>query len=460
MKKRIKNIRGTITPALLIVVGAFLVVIYALLVVLATQLDFSHRQVASEMSLSIAEAGVNYYRWHLAHAPEDFQDGTGSTGPYVHSFVDPEGHEVGQYSLEITPPVNGSSIVTIESTGWSNQFPNVRRTIRAQYAKPSLTKFSFLQNASSWYGDGITVNGEIHSNTGIRMDGVNTSRVTSGVAQYICGTETGCSPSTWRPGVWGSGPNSSLWEYPIPTVDFDSISFDFVTMRSAAQSQGLYLGPSGYQGYHIVFNSNGTFNVYRVRSTSYYYGYTPDDGCQRRYERISNQNSVGTFSVDDVPIIFAEDNLWVEGTVKGKISVVAARFPISSNNKDIWINNNIVYAAYDNTNSLGLIAQHDIYFVRDIPNSFKIDGALMAQKGKIIRHGYYSACGNSSYNVRDNLTINGSIISFEKSYWNYGSQPVSGFETRIINYDANLLYKPPPYFPTSGDYEFISWTEE
>jgi hypothetical protein len=69
-------------------------------------------------------------------------------------------------------------------------------------------------------------------------------------------------------------------------------------------------------------------------------------------------------------------------------------------------------------------------------------------------------CGSSSEAVKDSLTINGAVISYLKSYWNYGSPPVSGFLTRSVIYDTNLLYAPPPYFPTAGEYEFISWIEE
>ena len=84
----------------------------------------------------------------------------------------------------------------------------------------------------------------------------------------------------------------------------------------------------------------------------------------------------------------------------------------------------------------------------------------MAQTGKIIRHGYSSSCGGASGAVKDKLTINGAILSYEKSYWNYGSSLYSGFIEREINYDTHLLYQPPPFFPVSGEYEFISWTEE
>ena len=84
----------------------------------------------------------------------------------------------------------------------------------------------------------------------------------------------------------------------------------------------------------------------------------------------------------------------------------------------------------------------------------------IAKNGKIIRHGYLPSCGETTEALKDKLTINGSLISYYKSYWNFGSTPTSGFIEREINYDTNLLYNPPPYFPSSGDYEFISWSEE
>ncbi len=448
--------QGSITTPMLIVVASFIVAIYALLLVLSLQLDFSHRQTASEEALGIAEAGINYYKWRLAHAPEDF----GGSGEY--EYFDPQGASVGKYKLEITPPQNGSSIVTIRSTGWTNQFPNIKRSITAQYGIPSFARYSFLQHSSSWYGTGITVNGRVHSNNGIRMDGTNTSIVSSAKETYTCGSETGCNPPQTRPGVWGSGGDKALWQFPVPQIDFASVSFDFSKMRTSAQNNGVYLGPSGRSGYHLTFLSDGTVRVDRVDSVGYYYGVAAEDGCQRRYQRILTQSYIGTYNLSDTPIIFAEDHLWVEGVVKGRTSVVAARFPVESNFMNIWIRGNITYAAYDHTNSLGLIAQNDIYFVRDIPNYFQIDAALMAQGGKIIRHGYYNygSCSSSSYSVRERLTINGALISYNKSYWNFGSPPVSGFRERVITYDGDLLYAPPPYFPTTGEYEFISWSEE
>lgn len=466
-----KNIlnQGSITPSLLIVTAVFVVVIYGLLLLVSQQLNFSHRQVASEEALHIAEAGINYYRWHLAHAPEDFQDGTGESGPYQHQYLDPQGATIGTFSLEITPPSEASSIVTIVSEGWTEDYPKIKRTIRAQYGKPSLAYHAFLQNASSWYGSGITVNGRVHSNNGIRMDGANISLVTSAKEKYKCGSETGCHPPVWKPGVWGSGGDQGLWQFPVPPIDFDTISFNFAQLKEKAQNNGLHLGSSEEAGYHLEFTEDGKVKISKVTETDYYRGYSVPGqglgeqgigGCRRRYQIITDEELIGTYNLSETPIIFAEDNLWVEGIVNGQVNVVAARFPITTNSANIWIINNLVYQSYDDTNSLGLIAQNDIYFARDIPEDFRIDGALMAQKGNIIRHGYFSWCGGTSEAVKDKLTINGSVISFFTSYWNFGSGPESGFIEREITYDTNLLYDPPPYFPTSGEYEFISWIEE
>lgn len=471
MKYMKKHIRGSATPALLVMAGAFILVIYGLLFLLTVQVEFSQRQTASEKSLHIAESGIDYYKWHLAHAPDDFEDGNpGNTGPYEHTYYDPQGDEVGAYSLEITPPSDGSSIVTIRSTGWTKELPNVKRTISAQYGIPSFARYAFLNHASSWYGSGITVNGPVHSNNGIRMDGTNLSIVSSAQETYMCGWETGCSPPTEQNGVWGAGGDQGLWDYPVPSIDFDSIAFDFSGMMTAAQDVGLYLPPSNEWGYHLVFVNDGTVNVYEVTDTDRIRGYSVPGqglgeagigGCRWLYQIIADETFLGTYNIADTPIIFSESDVWLEGDVRGRVTVAAVHFPITSSNVNIWIRDNLTYTTYDGSDALGIIARNDIYLARDVPNDFRIDAVMMAQRGKIIRHGYLSSCGGTTGAVKDKLTIYGTLISYYKSYWNFGSNPVqSGFVERDITYNANMLYSPPPYFPTSGSYEFISWIEE
>lgn len=455
---------GSITAPLLIISTSFIIVIYGLIFLLSNQLDLTFRQTASDQSLYIAEAGINYYRWHLSHSPNIFTDNpdTNCKDPNnnpCHFYKDPQGKTIGKYTLEITPPSNGSSTVDIISTGFMDGFENTKRTIKASYGIQSLTRFSHLSNASTWYGSGITINGLIHSNTGIRMDGINTSLVTSAQEDYKCGQDTGCSPTQTKPGVWGSGPNSYLWKYPVPPIDFDSILFDFSTMKNGAIENGLYLEDAKKMGYHIVFKSNGTFDLFLVTQTDSNHAYSINEGCRRWYSIIKKEDLINNYSVQENPVIFAENDVWVDGIVNGKITIGVASFPLQSKKVNIWINNNITYLAKDGNHTLGLIAQDDIFFGRDIPDNYEIDAALMAQNGKVMRHGYLDNCGENPYSVRNSLTIYGSIISNEKSYWNYGSEPLSGFRIRTITYDSNLLYNPPPYFPTNGEYELINWEE-
>jgi hypothetical protein len=469
MKKR-PSTKGNATPILLLMATSFIIVIYGLLFLVRVQLDYSHRQIASEKALNIAEAGINYYKWVLSHNPSDFADGTGQPGEiYIHEYYDPQGGKTGNFALQVEPPNDGSSVVTIRSTGWTDEYPNVKRTIRTQYGIRSLAEYSFLSNASSWYGVGSIVRGPVHSNNGIRMDGTNYSLVTSAKLDYQCGWETGCDIPTRKPGVWGSGGDQALWQYPVPVVDFESISLDMAQMKTVAQDRGIYLPPSNQQGYHLIFTNDGRVRISRVENTSFIRGYSVPGqgvgnmglgGCRRNYQIITNESFLGTYDISEIPALLAEDNLWVEGVVKGRITVAAVRFPISSSDSFILIPNNITYASYDGSNSLGLVAQSDIYFDRDVPNYFRVDAILMAQKGTVLRHGYFDWCGGTEGAVKQKLTIYGSIISYYKSYWNFGSAPDSGFIEREIIYDTNMLFNPPPYFPTSGGYEIISWTEE
>lgn len=466
MKKFYKIQNGTITPALLIIASAFIIVIYALVFILAIQFDFSHRQVASDKALQIAEAGINYYRWHLTEDPDDYQDGTGNPGPYVHNYMDPQGSKIGEYSLEVTPPGNDpSQIVKITSTGYTSQYPKVKRKIVVQYGKVVLTKYAFLHNSNTWFGNDITVTGPVFSNGGIRQDGDNTSTVESSRQTYTCGLETGCTSPEEKPGVWGNGEINELWEFPVTPIDFDSIKVDFSSMKSSAQNEGLYLGPSGAQGYHLVFNSSGNVNVYSVTGTSTVQGYTNEGGCENMQQNIVSETLTGTYSLATTPIIFAEDHLWVEGVVNGKTTVAAARFPLGTFNAVIWIPNDLTYLAKNGNHKLGLVVEKDIVFTKEVPEYFDLNGALLAQNGRTIRHHYgYFGCksGGADKNKKE-FNFYGSLISNLPSYWNHSSgpkSPASGFTKTTLEYDPTNFNDPPPYFPSFGGYQFLSWKEE
>src|SRR5262249_35430570 len=103
---------------------------------------------SKEQAFTIAEAGIEYYRWHLAHLPQDFQDGTASsTGPYIHPYYDKDGNRIGEFDLVITPPATGTTILAIQSTGKVDWDPTVSKIISVKMGLPSFARYSVAANA-------------------------------------------------------------------------------------------------------------------------------------------------------------------------------------------------------------------------------------------------------------------------------------------------------------------------
>jgi hypothetical protein len=197
-----------------------------------------------ERALQIAEVGVEYYRWHLAHAPTDFRDGTSQAGPYVHNFYDKDGNLIGHFSLNITPPPVGSSLVTVDSVGTVTTNAAVSRTIEAKLAKPSIAKYAVIANDVMRFGVGTEVFGLIHSNKGIHFDGLAHNLVTSAVASYTdpdytggpeFGVYTRVSPVDPLPPA-AVPVRTDVFQvgrqFPVPAVDFGGITVDLAQMKS------------------------------------------------------------------------------------------------------------------------------------------------------------------------------------------------------------------------------------
>src|SRR3989344_8323925 len=181
--------------------GVIAIIVTTALINWATTMLRSSKQLGHrEQAFQIAEAGIDYYRWHLAHAQNDYTDGIATTtnGPFLHDFKDKDGNIVGQFSLTITPPSTGSTIVIIKSKGAVVEDPLVSRTIQTTLGIPSLAKYSVVANDVMRFGDGTEVFGPIHSNNGVRFDGLAHNIVTSAKDKYIDPD----NPGAYRFGVY------------------------------------------------------------------------------------------------------------------------------------------------------------------------------------------------------------------------------------------------------------------
>lgn len=416
-----------------------------------TENSASNKKHNREMALQIADAGINYYRWHLAHAKTDYYDGNSSStpGPYIHSYTNAAGTIIGYFSLEITPPVPGSTIIVIESTGWLISQPNSRVKIRARVGFPALTDYSFLTATDAWIGDTETTHGKFHANGGIRYDGVGDAPITSAMATYTCKSSHGCGNQT-KPGIWGTGGPSQYFSFPVPAKDFTAVTAGLAEIeeQSDPDNGGIKFTSSGQQGWRLQFTSSSQFIAYKVLTTNCYKA--KDIGDNNYFWPCIDAATYDTGTTYNMPsngFIFVDDTVWVDGVVKGRATIG------TSAGKSIIINGNITYVAKDGTDVLGLIAEQNILIPRDSPDALEVDAAVLAQNGAAKRY-YYPG------NTKTSLLIYGSVITYKNWTWSWvsgGGVVISGYINTSATYDANLTYGPPPGFPVGSEYNLLSW---
>lgn len=488
MKKINKNYRGMVLLNVLIFSMLAISLVTFFIVWASSSIKLARSTIYKEQAFQIAEAGIDYYRWHLAHNPNDFKDGAEDDGPYVHTFYDKDGNDIGNFTLTITPPITGSTIVTIKSEGRINSYSSIKRTVQTRLAIPSFAKFAIVANDVMRFGEGTEVFGPIHSNGGIRFDGLSHNLVTSALASYNDPDHNGNNEFGVHTHINATSGNIEDFfhlseappttpvpnredvflvgrQFPAPPSDFTGITNDLSLIKTNATANGQYLAPSGKSGYHIVLKTNDTYDLYKVTNLA-----SATSSCQTNSNggdstwgtwsiRSSNgETFMGNYANPTNGLIFVEDNVWVDGKINtARITIAAGVFPDNVNTrKNIFINKDLLYTNYDGQDVIGLIAQQDITVGMISEDSLRIDAALMANNGRAGRHYYSSSC--SPYHVRSDLTLYGMIGSNKRYGFAYTND--TGYTLRTIVYDANLLYGPPPSFPlTSDKYMTISWDE-
>lgn len=460
---------GTIAVSVIVALSSWFAVVYR----------GSKMIVDEEQAFHIAEAGIDYYRWHLAHAPQDFTDGNPANipQPYKHDFLDRNGDKIGEFELMITAPQSGSTRVIVQSRGvLSNS--GVSKTVRVELAKPTFAKYAFISDEDIRLGEGTDVYGAIHSNEGVRFDGFVHNLVSSAQSTYDDPDHEGQkewsvhthltpvdplpnTPLPDRPDVFQSGR-----EIGVPAIDFDGITATMADLKSKAQSNGRYYGSSGKNGYNIVLKDNNTYQLYRVDSLI-----SPHNSCNNVLGQedwgtwsVKKRTLIGTYTMPANGIIFLEDHAWIEGKIKNKkLTIAVARFPEAPGQyRNIIINNDVTYTYTDGRDILGLVAQGDINIGMVSDTNLVIHAAMIAKNGRIGRYyyrgpwGYNPGC--SPNHLKNQIDVYG-MIGTNKRY-GFAYTDDTGYQIRNIVYDANLLYSSPPEFPLTADqYEILSWEQ-
>ncbi len=483
--------RGVTVMMVLAFMGIFVFLLGTIVSYVFTQGKYGRALYAREQALNISEAGLEYYRWFLAHNPSIMETGVGLVSPYVHEVLDPEGGRIGESTITATAQTACGVVqwVDLESEGRADTNTTFPRTISARYMRPSVAEYSNIVNANVWAGSDRTITGNYHSNGGIRMDGTNNSLVTSALSSWACDASFGCSPTLIKNGVWGLGSGTALWQFPVASFDFAGIGTEFASLKTYAQAGGIMLNPTTVQvggvqqgnnfpsvggtdqrGFHIEFNGDDTVTISRVMGTGHSRSQHIDNLGQwvSDYHTVQNSPLIGTFTIpEECPLIYAEGKVWLEGVIGEKVTVIAA--DTGSYTPDIILNGNITYASGDGSSGLTAIAERSILIPLFSPEDLTIRGVFVAQGGYVGRN-YYQTGGQNGvgqgggpFVQQSSLTTIGTVVSNQRigTQWTCGGSFCSGYATRNDFYDRLLAFSPPPFTPAaSPDYTLVLWGEE
>ncbi len=515
----VKDQDGFIMPTILSFIILAGVLSVAVVEVVNTNISTVNNNVERQQAFNIAEAGINYYLWHLSHNSSDFKDGKSTPttpdadlgyGPYVHDYVDSNAVDEGTFTLWIKPQGNGSTIATVESIGKVKN-TNTIRTIKAQIGEPSFASYAVNDDSALWFGADETADGPVHSNQGIRMDGPNNDAVTSTNSTYTPSSQLGGDGNS-HPGVWCSlsvttpvncsTRSKSNWQYPVTSVDFNQVSTSLCSMKKTAFASSsstsslanlsnacnqtpntrtpAYLPQrstngsfSLTRGYLINLNTNGTYDLYNVNGEN--------DTSSTYSNALTLQSVASGIAVPSSGVIFAEDNVWVRTnpTFHGRVTIGAGRLA-TNNNADVVIADDMLYSTKNGSDSIGLVAEGDVLIAPYAPPAsgsftYEIDAAVLSENGDVEYPPNYRSSNRNTkgwVSSTQKLLFYGSVSTRQTWTWNWINTSssdavrdpatgnyISGIENTTTQYDYNLLYAPPPSYPVTSGYSIISWRE-
>lgn len=521
MSTRQKSIdqNGFVMPMVIGFILVSSIIVTVLITVIQLNIAVSNNNNKRQQAFNIAEAGINYYLWHLSHNSTDFKDGKNTPttpdpnlgfGPYEHNYIDDNGKNTGTYTLWIKPHSEGSTIATVRSIGRVKGTDTIR-TVEAQLGVPSFASYGVNSDSALWFGDTEVADGPTHSNVGIRMDGLSRSDVTSANESYIPSSQLGGNGSTRRDGVWCNPSittpvncntrNKSDWRYPVSSVDFNQISGSLCTIKKIAlgshvstasianQSNACTQVPTtrtpGYvprrastfnasRGYLVQLNSNGTYDLFNVNG---------ENDLNTPYTSALTLTTVASnIAIPSTGVVYVEDNVWVRTnpTFRGRVSIGAGRLE-STNNANITIADDIVYSTRDGSDAIGLIAEGNVQIAPYAPPAsgnfeFKVEAAIISQSGDVNYRLRYNSntnrCTRGWVNNGQTFNYYGSVSTRLGWTWTWlmssncgdaafssGTGYISGIKNNTTSYDYNLLYNPPPSFPLTSTYDILSWRE-
>jgi len=368
------------------------------------------------------------------------------------------------YLIDVYPPSQaltglGEVLTRIDVTGRPTGSTNVSqwRTIETMLRPSSLADFQAFTATNLSYGSGATTTGPVF--VGEDKNGAAGNLSHAGTADanlYAEGTVTvtGTLQNGAKKFDKNSSPTALCKLNNCTPVPFSNFSSTFTTVAGAAGNGGITLGStdpsnaalSGQSpAYHVdawklVFQANGNVLISSCKL------YKTSGGNPTTYQDYDGSNPpvCGTATSYPVPTngaIYSTPDILVSGVVKGKVTAATAG--------DVIYAGNTTY----NTNGvdvLGVEATGTVYVAQwapDASHNITIYSAQFALNGLFEADPSYGGSVTGTMNFYGSSAVYGSSCGGSDCAIVFSNM----FNARIYNYDTNLLFVQPPYWPSLGN---------
>jgi hypothetical protein len=291
----------------------------------------------------------------------------------------------------------------------------------------SFSRFGYysVQEGNIFWITGDTVWGPMHTQDNIHVSGdpVFMQRVTS-----LKGLQKNKSDHPQFLGGFESGVNVSL-----PS--------DLTPLVTAAGNGGKLF--NGGDSVCIQFQSNGNVK-WKTGATNGW-----------------NTDPLSSFAPNGV-IYVNGANLHVSGTLAGRVTVGAGGTKGNSKQGNIYLDDDVTLNSNpqhtSSSDMLGLVADNDVIIADNVANKngITIQASVFSRTGSFIAENYDKRHAGGTIQLLGGIiqSARGPVGTFS------GSPPqlVSGF-LKNYQYDERFLYDAPPFFPTTGNLEIVSWFE-
>jgi hypothetical protein len=335
----------------------------------------------------------------------------------------------GTYSVQVKDLANRRIQITARGTttgpdAETGEYENQTATIIIVMQPSSFSKFAYysvIEGGIYWIS-GDTVRGPFHTQSKLTVAG---EPVFYGKVTAKNGLKK--DPSSSKPKFYG-GFQSGV------SINLPS---DMSPLKSSAQTGGKYFS-SGAE-VSLTFNADGT--------VTYQEGANPP-----------MTEPLSLFAPNGV--IYAENtNIRMKGTLKGRVTVSATGSSgLAKGN--VYLDDDIVYSKDPKDpecdDMLGIAVDNNVIVTDNAANNDDIN----IHASMFCRTGGFTAQNHSTRPIAGTINLVGGVQQYQR-------RPVGTFSGGSINhgfqknydYDLRLMTDLPPFYPTTGSYEILSWFE-